>query len=72
MKEYKSFEEVDKDLEILKIRREVEQEEVKLSVAQTKMSLSPWSLISSLLGTLLQKIVMLKIFTKLTGFKLKS
>lgn len=72
MKEYKSFEEVDKDLEILKIRREVEQEEVKLSVAQTKMSLSPLSLISSLLGTLLQKIVMLKIFTKLSGFKLKS
>lgn len=47
MKEYKSFEEIERDLKILKLQNEVDKEEVMLSFHRTKAALGPKSLLSS-------------------------
>ena len=47
MKEYRSFEEIERDLKILKLQNEIDKEEVMLSFNRTKEALSPLSLLSS-------------------------
>lgn len=69
MKEYSSFEEIDKDLRILKLQTEIDKEEIKLSVAQTKSSFSLLSMLGSIAGSVLEKAIILKAVTKITGFK---
>ncbi|MBE7641655.1 MULTISPECIES: DUF6327 family protein [Salegentibacter] len=69
MKEYSSFKEIDRDLEILKLQTKIDQEEIKLNVAQVKSSLSPLSLAGSMFGSILQKALILKAVTKITGLK---
>lgn len=69
MKEYSSFEEIDRDLRILKLQTEIDKEEIKLSVEQTKASFSPLSLLGSIVGSILEKAIILKAVTKITGFK---
>jgi hypothetical protein len=44
MKEYRSFEEIERDLKILKLQNEIDKEEVMLSFHRTKEALSPLSL----------------------------
>lgn len=69
MKEYSSFEEIDRDLRILKLQTEIDKEEIKLSVEQTKSSFSPLSMLGSMAGSILEKAFILKAVTKLTGLK---
>lgn len=71
MKEYSSFEEVDRDLKILKLQTEIDKEEIKLALDQTKKSLSPKSLIGSTVSAVVQKALLLKATTKLLGLKRK-
>lgn len=47
MKEYRSFEEIDRDLKILKLQNEIDKEEVMLSFHRTKEALGPLALLSS-------------------------
>ena len=47
MKEYRSFEEIERDLKILKLQNEIDKEEVMLSFSRTKEALSPMSILSS-------------------------
>ncbi len=47
MKEYRSFEEIERDLKILKLQSEIDKEEVILSFHRTKEALSPLSVLSS-------------------------
>lgn len=47
MKQYSSFEEIDRDLEILKLQNQIDKEEIKLSYARTKEGLSPKYLFES-------------------------
>ena len=69
MKVYSSFEEIDKDLKILKLHTEIDKEEIKLSIDQAKESLSPVSLIGSTIGSIIQKALVLKAVSKIIGVK---
>lgn len=69
MKIYSSFEEIDKDLKILKLQTEIDKEEIKLSLDQTKSNLSPKSLLGSAVGSVVQKLLALKAVSKIMGVK---
>lgn len=69
MRIYSSFDEIDKDLKILKLQTEIDKEEIKLSLDQTKEQLSPMSLIGSTVGSVIQKALILKAVSKITGIK---
>lgn len=47
MKEYSSFEEIERDIKILKLQNEIDKEEVLLSYHRTKEALSPLSVLNS-------------------------
>ncbi len=46
MKVYTDFEQIDRDLQILKLERKIDFEKMKLDVADVKRSLSPTHLVS--------------------------
>jgi hypothetical protein len=66
---YSSFDEIDKDLKILKLQKDIDLEEVKLSYHEVKNSLSPIGLISNVAGAIAQKAFVLKAVNKLLGIK---
>lgn len=41
MREYRNFEEIERDLELLKLQKEVDKEKAKLDYQHTKFSLTP-------------------------------
>ncbi len=69
MRRYSNFDEIDKDLKILKLQTEIDKEEIKLSLDQTKESLSPMSLIGGTVGAIIQKALVLKAVSKIFGIK---
>ncbi len=69
MKEYSSFEEIDRDLKILKLQNQINKEEIRLSLEHTKENLSPLSLIGGLFGSILPKAFALKAVSKIFGDK---
>lgn len=69
MRNYSSFEEIDKDLKILKLQTEIDKEEIKLSLDQVKEGFSPLSILGSTIGAVLQKAVVLKAVSKIVGIK---
>ncbi|CAL68247.1 DUF6327 family protein [Christiangramia forsetii] len=69
MRIYSSFEEIDKDLKILKLQTEIDKEEIKLSLDQTKEHLSPKSLLGSSVGSLIHKLLAIKAVSKIMGVK---
>ncbi|MDX1543641.1 MAG: DUF6327 family protein [Christiangramia sp.] len=69
MRVYSSFEEIDKDLQILKLQTEIDKEEIKLSLDQAKEGLSPVSIIGSTIGSIIQKALVLKAVSKIFGVK---
>ncbi len=69
MQEYSSFEEIDRDLKILKLQTEIDKEEIKLSIAKAKKGISPVSIAGSIVGSIIEKVLVLKAVTKLTGLK---
>jgi hypothetical protein len=48
-KQYSSFEQIERDLQVLKLEREIHHQKILLHVEQTKENLTPRSLLSSLL-----------------------
>lgn len=69
MKEYSSFKEIDRDLEILKLQTQIDREEIKLYYSKTKENLNPISLLGSVFGTIAKKVLELKIASKIFGVK---
>ena len=69
MKEYSSFDEIDRDLKILKLQNQIDKEEIRMSIEHTKESLSPISLIGGMLGSIVQKAFVLKAVSKIFGVK---
>ena len=55
MKEYRSFEEVDRDLKILKLQNEIDKEELKLNIKRVKKEISPKVLLGNLSDLLKKK-----------------
>ncbi len=72
MKQYSSFEEIDRDLKILKLQNEIDKEEIKLSIQEIKDNMSPMSLAGSIITSAVKKAIALKAIAKLWGKKLKD
>ena len=69
MKVYKSFDQIEHDLKILKLQQQIDEEQLKLSINDTKDAFSPVGLIAGSLGAILQKAVVLKAVNKRLGIK---
>ncbi|MDT0647238.1 DUF6327 family protein [Zunongwangia sp. F260] len=68
-KKYTSYDQIDRDLKILKLQTDIDKEEVKLSVDQVKSNISPAALGSDLFGSMIQKALILKALSKMFGIK---
>lgn len=68
MREYKNFEEIDRDLKLLKLQQEIDKERIILSYNRTKESVSPKNLLKSAAGSLLKNAIIFKGVTKVLGF----
>ncbi|AEM70368.1 glutaminyl-tRNA synthetase [Allomuricauda ruestringensis DSM 13258] len=62
--QYTSFEEIDRDLKVLRLQRQIEEEKVKLAVQNTKKELYPTNILGGM-APLLQKIAISFIAKKL-------
>ncbi|WP_416445640.1 DUF6327 family protein [Leeuwenhoekiella sp. A16] len=69
MKVYTSFEEIDRDLKILKLQQQIDKEQVKLNGNTIKSTLSPVGLVANIAGAVAQKAFVLKMVNKLLGIK---
>jgi len=72
MRRYKTFEEVNTDLRLLKIQSDIDKEELKTSIEKTKDSLSPSNLIGGLVGSLATRAIALKLLVPIAGFALNK
>ena len=62
--QYTSFKEIDRDLKILKLQRQIEEEKVKLALQNTKEELYPSNILGGL-APLIQKLAISLIAKKL-------
>jgi len=69
MRIYSSFEEIDKDLKILKLQTEIDKEEIRLSMDHTKDQISPMSLLGSGVGLVIHKFLSIRAVSKIMGIK---
>ena len=69
MKVYKSFDQIDQDLKILKLQQQIDEEQLKLSIKETKDSFAPVSFVASSVGAIVQKTLVLKAVNKILGIK---
>lgn len=69
MKQYTSFEEIDRDLKILKLQTQIDKEEIKLTIEEVKDSLSPLRIVGNTIGAIMQKAIVLKAVAKMFGIK---
>lgn len=60
MKIYKSFEQIDRDLQILNLQAKIEREEIRASVSKIKEDFSPVSMVASFVGSLTKKAILFK------------
>ncbi len=67
MRVYNSFEEIDKDLRYLHLQKQIDQETMKLQVNEVKESFSAVSILTSIIGQIAKKAVVLKTVHKLIG-----
>ncbi|WP_339702163.1 DUF6327 family protein [uncultured Marixanthomonas sp.] len=73
MKHYSTFEEIDRDLKYLKLKSQIDKEELKLSTNTTKEtfrdSFSPLNMIANMVGSIAQKALVVKIANSILGVK---
>ncbi|SRX52597.1 hypothetical protein [Aequorivita sp. CIP111184] len=73
MKRYTTFEEIDRDLKYLRLKSQIDLEEVKLGLNASKDTISetfsPINLVASTVGSIIKKAFVLKIVDKLIGIK---
>ncbi|WP_313112405.1 hypothetical protein [Aequorivita sediminis] len=73
MKRYTTFEEIDRDLKYLRLKSQIDLEEVKLGFTRSKEtakeSFSPMNLIASTASSVIKKAFVLKLVDKLIGIK---
>jgi hypothetical protein len=68
MRAYKNFKEIDRDLKLLKLQKEIDKEKVLLSYNQTKESLSPKQILKDAADSVLKNRYVLKGTTSVLGF----
>ncbi|TRZ46055.1 DUF6327 family protein [Robertkochia solimangrovi] len=65
MKIYTSFEDVDRDLKILKLKKEIQKEQLKLSINEAKENFSFMGVVGKSAGFVIKRILTLKLINKL-------
>ena len=68
MREYSNFEEIERDLELLRLQKEIEKEKMILSYNLTKESISPKNVLKSAAGKIFESALILKGTTKVLDF----
>jgi hypothetical protein len=73
MKRYTTFEEIDRDLKYLRLKAQIDLEEVKLGISQSRETItetfSPINIIANTVGAILKKAFVYKMVDKLIGIK---
>ena len=64
---YSSFKEIDRDLEQLSLKKQIEATTVKLRYEEAKRALSPTSIVTDFIAGFARKAILLKIFHKILG-----
>lgn len=71
MKKYTSFDEIDRDLKYLRLKSQLDLEQIKMEYHYTKSTfketLAPMNLIKNAVGAVVKKAVLLKGVSKLVG-----
>ncbi|GHA38833.1 hypothetical protein GCM10007103_20270 [Salinimicrobium marinum] len=67
MRQYKNFNEIERDKRLLKLQMEIDKEKMILSYNYTKESLAPVNLIKNMAGTVFKSAVILKGANKVLG-----
>lgn len=68
MRHYSNFEEIDRDLKLLKLQMDIDKERIYLSYHHTKESLAPSSIIKNMFGKLLNNSYIHKGTSTVLGF----
>lgn len=68
MREYKNFNEIERDLKLLKLQKEIDKEKVILSYNFTKESLSPKRILKNAAGSIFKNALILKGATSVLGY----
>ena len=68
MRQYKSFDEIDRDLKLLKLQKEIDKERIFLSYNYTKESMSPKNILKRTAGTIFKSALIYKGASKVMGF----
>jgi hypothetical protein len=68
MKVYRSFEEINLELDILKLETELEKEKLKRSFFNLKRTFAPVNILSSLVSSMMHKSFYTKLLQKLLPF----
>ncbi|HLW31263.1 MAG TPA: DUF6327 family protein [Aequorivita sp.] len=73
MKRYTTFEEIDRDLKYLRLKAQIDLQEVKIGFRKSKEiaknSFSPMNLIASTVGSIIKRAFVLKVIDKLIGIR---
>lgn len=67
-KKYTTFEELDFDIKRANLQAEIDKEELKLSLYQTKESLTPGKVATAILGGVATSAVLIKLLTPVASF----
>jgi len=67
LKIYNSFEQIDRDLQILELEKKIDFEKMKIDINDVKKSFSPIAVAGNALGSIAKNAVILKITNKLIG-----
>lgn len=65
MRQYKSFDEIDRDLKLLKLQQDIAREEISLSVNRTRESLAPREILKELSAKFLSTSMFYKMLGKI-------
>ena len=65
MRQYKSFDEIDRDLKLLKLQQDIAREEISLSVNRTRESLPPREILKELSAKFLSTSMFYKMLGKI-------
>jgi hypothetical protein len=73
MKRYTTFDEIDRDLKYLRLKSQIDLEEVRMGLNTSKdiisETFSPMNLIANTVGSIVKKAFVLKVVDKLIGIK---
>ena len=67
-KKYTTFEELDFDIKRAHLQSEIDKEELKLSLLETKDSLTPGKIATAIIGGLATSAVLIKLLTPVASF----